>query len=162
MDPLSDVLSLLRFSSHVAAGFYTGGDWSLHFKRYEGIKFNAVVSGGCWLQVDGMAEAVRLEAGDCFLLFHGNAFRMASNLALPPVDGASVFSPVSRGGIARHQGGGEFFLLGSRFTLSGRHADVLLGVVPPLIHIRDAADQGAQRRGGDSELSLPWRAHPPC
>ena len=51
MDPLSDVLSLLRPRSYRFGGFEAGGDWSIQFHAYEGIKCYAVVSGECWLAV---------------------------------------------------------------------------------------------------------------
>jgi AraC-like DNA-binding protein len=145
MDPLSDVLALLKPRSYVSAGFDAGGDWSLQFPRYEGIKFNAVISGRCWLAVEGLPEPVQLEPGDCFLLTKGRPFRMASDLSLQPTDAVAVFSFAGRGGVARCNGGGDFFLLGSRFTLAGRHADVLLSVLPPVVHIREAADQASLR-----------------
>ncbi|MCA1409227.1 AraC family transcriptional regulator [Ensifer sp. IC3342] len=145
MDPLSDILSLLKPRSYVSAGFDAGGDWSLQFGTYEGIKFNAVVAGQCWLLVDGVLDAVLLEAGDCFLLPKGRPFRLASDLALPPVDANTVFAPARRGGVAQCNGGGDFFLVGSRFMLAGDHADILLGVLPPIVHIRKEADQAALR-----------------
>lgn len=43
MDPLSDMLSLLRVRSYMSGGFDAGGDWSLHFDQHVGIKFYAVV-----------------------------------------------------------------------------------------------------------------------
>ncbi len=52
MDPLSDVLSLLKPQSHVSAGFDAGGVWAIAFPKNAGIKCYAVVSGGCWLVVE--------------------------------------------------------------------------------------------------------------
>ena len=48
MDPLSDVLSLLRPRSYAASGFSAGGDWSVRFPRHEGIKCYAVVADHWW------------------------------------------------------------------------------------------------------------------
>lgn len=70
---------------------------------------------------------------------------MASDLALPPVDAMTVFPPPRRGGVAVCNGGGDFFLAGSRFILAGQHADILLGVLPPIVHIRKEADQASLR-----------------
>ena len=81
MDPLSDVLSLLKPRSYTFGGFDAGAEWSIHFGRHEGIKCYAVVSGACWLSVEGVADAVRLMTGDCFLLPRGWPFRVASDLA---------------------------------------------------------------------------------
>jgi AraC-like DNA-binding protein len=145
MDPLSDILALLKPLSYVSAGFEAGGDWSVQFPSYEGIKCNAVISGQCWLAMEGVSDPVRLETGDCFLLTKGRPFRLASDLSVPPVDATLVFQPAKRGGIARCNGGGEFFLAGSRFTLIGHHADILLGLLPPIVHIRNEGDQASLR-----------------
>ncbi|MDQ7250005.1 AraC family transcriptional regulator [Dongia sedimenti] len=143
MDPLSDVLSLLKPRSTVSRGFSAGGDWAVQFGPYDGIKFNAIVSGQCWFAMDGVAEPVRLEAGDCFLLPKGRPFRLASDLALAPVDAAPIFASAPRGGVALCNGGGDFFLLGSRFTLAGPNAEILLGVLPPIVHLRTEPDRTA-------------------
>jgi AraC-like DNA-binding protein len=146
MDPLSDVLSLLKPRSYVSAGFDAGGDWSVQFTtQRDCIKCYAVVSGRCWLSVEGVPDAVRLEAGDCFLLPGGRPFRLASDLALTPVDAETIFSPVRYGGVASCNGGGDFFLVGSRFALAGNHAGILLGMLPPIVHIRQASEQAALR-----------------
>ena len=86
MDPLSDVLSLLKPRSYAAGGFDVGGELSIHFGRHEGIKCYAVVSGACWLSVDGVPDPVQLKTGDCFLLPSGRPFHLATDLTLTPVD----------------------------------------------------------------------------
>ena len=45
MDPLSDVLSLLKPSSFMSGGVDHGGDWAVQFGPHEGIKFQAVIAG---------------------------------------------------------------------------------------------------------------------
>lgn len=145
MDPLSDVLSLLKPRSHVSAGFDAGGAWSIHFTRNPGIKCYAVVSGQCWLSVEGVPDALRLKAGDCFLLPAGRPFRLASDMTLAPVDADTIFPAAREGGVVTYNGGGDFFLVGSRFTLSGSHAGTLLGMLPPVVHIRKEQDQAALR-----------------
>ena len=92
MDPLSGVLSLLKPHNTMCGGFDVGGEWSFQFPQHEGIKCYAVVSGQCWLSVEGVPEAVHLKTGDCFLLPLGRPFRLASDLALPPVDFRSMYS----------------------------------------------------------------------
>ena len=146
MDPLSDVLSLLRPRSYVSSGFDAGEPWSVRFAEHHGfIKCNVVVSGGCWLAVDGVPAAVRLESGDCFVLPSGRPFRMASGLDLPSAPADEVFPPPRIGGVATHNGGGSFFLVGSRFSLEGGHAGILLGMLPPIVRIRQKSEQHALR-----------------
>lgn len=146
MDPLSDVLSLLRPKSYVSAGFDAGGDWAIQFDDQSGrIKCYAVISGACWLVVDGVDEPVRLSAGDSFVLPTGRPFRLASHLALDPTPASAVFPPARAGGVVMHNGGGDFYLVGSRFAVAGRHAEVLLRTLPPIVHIRREVDQAALR-----------------
>jgi AraC-like DNA-binding protein len=145
MDPLSDILALLKPHSYVSAGFEAGGDWSVQFPSYEGIKCNALISGQCWLAMEGVSDPVHLQTGDCFLLTKGRPFQLASDLSVPSIDANTVFEPARRGGIAKCNGGGDFFLAGSRFTLVGDHTDILLGILPPIIHIRNEADQAFLR-----------------
>lgn len=145
MDPLSDVLSLLKPRSYASGGFDAGGQWSIQYPPHEGIKCYAVVSGQCWLCVEGVPDAVRLKTGDCFLLPRGRPFRLASDMTLTPIDAATVYSTTRDGGIVSFNGGGDFFLAGSHFVLSGNHADILLGVLPPIVHIQKESDQAALR-----------------
>lgn len=146
MDPLSNVLSLLKPKNHLAAGLDAGGDWSIRFPaRQEGIKTGAVVSGAGWLSVEGVPDAVRLREGDCFLLPQGRSFRLASDLTLPPIEAAAVFGEAGKGGVACHNGGGDFSLVSNRFALTGRHGDILLRMLPPVVHVRDRAGQAALR-----------------
>jgi AraC-like DNA-binding protein len=146
MDPLSDVLSLLKPRSYVSAGFDAGGDWSIQFQeQHNFIKCYAVVSGQCWLSVEGVPDAMRLKAGNCFVLPGGRPFRLASDLTLTPVDAGPIFSPARYGGVVSYNGGGDFFLIGSRFGVSGSHAGILLGMLPPVVHIWKESDQAALR-----------------
>lgn len=146
MDPLSDVLSLMRPRNYMSAGFDAGGDWSIQFPdQQKSIKCGAIVSGGCWLAVEGVAEPVRLEAGDSMLLPSGRPFRLASDLALEPVGASSIFASVSKGGIVTHQGGGDCLLVSSRFALDGHYASMLLGVLPPIVHLRGGGEQTTLR-----------------
>ena len=146
MDPLSDVLSLLRLRSYMCGGFDVGGELSIQFPRHEGIKCYALVSGQCWLSVEGVADAVRLKTGDCFLLPRGRPFRLASDLALTPVDALAIFSRArGNGGVVSFNGGGDCFMVGGHFALGGDPAGLLLGVLPPIVHIRKESDKAAMR-----------------
>lgn len=145
MDPLSDVLSLLKPHTYVAGGFELGGDWSIQFQAHSGIKCYALVSGACWLAVDGVAEPVRLTTGDCLLLPGGRPFRLARDLDLEPVSFHVLLSGERRGGIAVLNGGGDAMILGGHFAFTGVHAEILLEAMPPVVHLRKDADRAALR-----------------
>nr|WP_315248438.1 AraC family transcriptional regulator [uncultured Duganella sp.] len=145
MDPLSDVLSLLKPRSYMAGGFDAAGDWALQFHRPEGIKCYAVVNGECWLAVEDVAEPVHLTAGDCFLLPRGRAFRIASDLSLPPVNALDLLHRRRVGGIGIINDGGSCMIVGGHFVLSGKHTNILLEALPPIAHVHKAADREALR-----------------
>jgi len=145
MDPLSDVLSLLKPQSYTSGGFEVGGDVAIQFPKHQGIKCYAVVSGQCWLSVEGVPDAVLLTAGDCFLLPRGLPFCLATDLSLKPVD-FSTFLSAQRNSdkVSRNEGGGRY-LVGGHFVLTGSHADILLKSLPPIVHIRKESDKAAMR-----------------
>ena len=145
MDPLSDVLSLLKLRNYMCGGFDVAGDWSIQFPQHEGIKCYAMVSGECWLSVDGVVEAAHLKAGDCFVLPGGRPFRLASDLSLTPIDVSAIFRAPQNGSIRSHNGGGECFSVGGHFALAGKHAGILLKALPPIVHIREESDKAALR-----------------
>ncbi len=146
MDPLSDVLSLLKVRSYMAGGFDVGGEFSVRFGPHDGIKCYAVVSGYCWLSVESVPDAARLETGDCFLLPKGKPFRLATDLSLAPVDALTILRTTKRqGGIALINGGGGCCIVGGHFAFTGNHAGILLGVLPPIVHLRKESDKAAMR-----------------
>lgn len=145
MDPLSDVLSLLKLRSYMCGGFDFGGEWSVRFDKHLGVKCYALVSGQCWLTVQGVAQPVHLGTGDCFLLPNGRPFQMASSLDLDPVDAGTLLSLPLHGAIRTIHGGGDCFGIGGHFTLEGEHASHLLGALPPIVHLRKDSDKEAMR-----------------
>ena len=98
MDPLSDVLSLLKLRGYVSGGFDAGGQWVVQFGPHDGIKFHAVVLGECWVSVEGVLEPVKVRAGECFLPASGKPFRLATDMVMEPVD-ARTLPPANDGRI---------------------------------------------------------------
>jgi AraC-like DNA-binding protein len=156
LDPLSDVLSLLKPRSTISAGLDAGGDWGIRFPTHEGIKFNAVIRGSCWVSIEGDPQPHRMEEGDCFLLTHGRPFTFASDLSLDPIHPGTIYDKAVDG-IATCNGGGDFFLIGGRFTFASEHADVLLGALPSLVHVRQPSTQASVLRWALDELARELR-----
>ena len=146
MDPLSDVLALLRPQSYLTAGLDVGERWAIRFIGRPGlIKCYAVVRGSCWLQVDGVADPVRLADGDGFMLPNGRSFTLASDLDLSAAAAAEVLGSARHGATVVHGGGGHALLAGARFEVDGRKAPMLLGTLSPVVFFRAAEDQAALR-----------------
>ena len=144
MDPLSDVLSLLKPQSYLAGRFVLDQEASIRWPQHPGIKCYALLTGRCWLSVEGVADPVLLTAGDCFLLPRGRPFCLSTNLSLPPVDYATVRVLRSAADGAPRQAAGAD-IVGGHFLLAGSHAEILLGSLPPIVHIRREADKAAMR-----------------
>ena len=145
MDPLSDVLSLLKPQSYISGGFGVGDGIAVQFPKHPGIKCYAVLSGQCWLSVESIPDAVFLTAGDCFLLPRGLPFSLATDLSLTPVDFRKFLEAQrTAGAVSRDEVAGNY-LVGGHFVLSGSHADILLQSLPPIVHIRKESDKAAMR-----------------
>jgi AraC-like DNA-binding protein len=145
MDPLSDVLSLLKPRSYISGGFAVDGDMAVRFPKHQGIKCYAVVSGECWLSVEGIPDTVLLRAGDCFLLPRGMPFCLATDLSLTPVDFNIFRSSRPPEDADSEKGRGGRYIVGGYFALTGNHADILLRALPPIVHIRKESDKAAMR-----------------
>jgi len=144
MDPLSDVLSLLKPRSYVSGAFNQSGQWSILFAVHQGIKCYSVLAGQCWLVLDGLPEPVRLNTGDCFLLPLGRSFTLSSDPALTPVP-FQIAKAAGKAPGGNGDGEDACLLAGGHFILDGKHAGVLLGVLPPIVHIRKESDRAAMR-----------------
>lgn len=138
MDPLSEVLSLLSTRDSFFAGLRAGGDWAIDFPPPEGIKFNAIVAGSCWLRVEGVEQPVRLHAGDCFLLSRQRTFSLCSDLSQPAVAAHEIYRHAVHG-IARCGSADALFLVGGRFAF-GEEARLLFDSLPALAVIRGGSD----------------------
>lgn len=145
MDTLSSIVALLQPHDCVAAGFDAAGDWSIQFERHVGLKCNSVIKGGCWITVGG-GQPVSLDAGDCAILPHGLPFILSAGSVSRGTDAHEIYAPVAHGGTACYGGGGEFFMAGSRFLLSGPAAEMLLPSLPPILVVR----------GGEKGEVLAW------
>ena len=147
MDPLSDVLSLLKPRAYMSAGMDIAGSWGIDFPSLgRGIKTGAVAKGNCWLAVQGVKDPVHLKTGDCFLLPHGPAFFLGSSLDADAVNANDFFAANSAyGHIRTVKGGGDYLIASSRFILDGTQADMLLALLPPIVHIRQQEETAALR-----------------
>jgi len=146
MDPLSEVLSLLKLKTYVSGGFQVDAGTGLEFQRHKGIKCYAVLSGTCWVSVEGVPDAVLLRAGDCVLLPGGLPFCLATDLSAPRVNFDPALAERKPGdALVDNPVRGGSFILGGHFLLSGSHSEVLLHSLPPIVHIRREASRKVMR-----------------
>lgn len=136
MDPLSDVLALLRIRNYHCATLTLGGDWGFNFPKRDGIKFTAVVKGSCWLQVNGEQQPLQLHQGDCFLMTQGMPFSLYSDMSQPVMDSYGHFQTLAADELVLSYGGNDVQLVGGRFDFTGIPARLLLSTLPSLVHVQ--------------------------
>lgn len=131
MDPLSDIIALLRPSAAVSKPITGRGQWGVRYQAYDAPGFTIVLAGEAWVIFDGN-EPIRLAQGDFLLLPTTPAFALCSKpgVACVPVEPKSE--------AVRHgepQGEPDFVALGGSFTFERVNAPLLLALLPDIIHI---------------------------
>ena len=134
MDPLSDVIALLRPNAALSKPITGRGRWGVRYAADGRPGFAIVLVGRCWLEIDG-AGAVLLDRGDFVLLPSTPAFAMYSQ-----PDAGRIHRQPSDAAI-RHgdpDGDPDFQMLGGAFRIEPVNAPLLLALLPRMIHIRAA------------------------
>jgi AraC-like DNA-binding protein len=146
MDPLSEILSLLKPTTYIAGGFDIGGPIAIQFPKHEGIKCYALIKGEAEILLEGDTKSVQLNAGDCFILPTGRSFMMRNDADSVPIDAYELISTRKRAGeILTWNGGGDSIMVGGYFHFSGRHSEILLQQLPPIVHLKSESDKEALR-----------------
>lgn len=147
-DPLSEVLSLLRVESARSNRLEARGPWALTFPAHHHIVFGAVIDGGMTLTTGDHPEAVRLAAGDCYLLTRGQPYRMGSGGRVRAESGRTVFGQREDGdGVVRYGDGAVGVVwAGGSFRLDAESGDFLLNFLPPIIHLPSGSIDGSPLR----------------
>ncbi|WP_296392192.1 AraC family transcriptional regulator [Reyranella sp.] len=140
MDPLSEVIGLLRPHAALSKPITGRGRWGVRYAAYGQPGFALVLEGRCWLAVED-AEPALVDRGDFVLLPATPAFSLMSE------PGADCL-PVEPTNVAvRHgdaTGEPDFRMFGGAFQVEPAHAGMLLALLPRVIHVR-AADRGTER-----------------
>ena len=145
MDPLSEVLALLKPQSLSSGGFMVPGDIAIYFPKHQGIKCYAVLAGQCWLVVESVPDPILLDLGDCFILPRGLPFRLATDLSLEPIHYTLAWSRLNKSNDVAGITEGARYIAGGFFAFTGSHAEMLLHSLPPVVHIRRESDKAAMR-----------------
>lgn len=132
-DPLSEILQLVEARTFVSGRLTAGGDWSVRFPPPEKIKFTALLTGGCWLELEHRPEPVWLAAGDVIAVNGRLAFNLTSSPGRTPVESRLLFRA---DGVAQAGDGAEVSLIGGHVAVERRRGEVLMDVLPPLIHVK--------------------------
>ncbi len=159
-DPLSDILDLLGARCLLSGGMTASGEWIRRFARPEAIKVMALVTGTCWLEMEDVGPPVPLAAGDVIIVNGRHALALMSDPALRHRIESTPSLPVERD-LTRLDGGGDVRLLGGHVAVDVDRQDLLLDVLPPLIHIGGASEEAGILRWLLAQLARELTAERP-
>ncbi|HEY4203281.1 MAG TPA: AraC family transcriptional regulator [Devosiaceae bacterium] len=141
-DPLSQILELLNARCLLSGGMVAGGAWARHFLQPDAIKFMAVAEGECWLLMESLAAPLHLDTGDVIVVNGKRPLILASDPAVQPMPATEAYDHVIDG-IGYLGDRREVFILGGHVALDPARQDLLLDVLPPLIHVRGSSGEAA-------------------
>jgi AraC-like DNA-binding protein len=152
MDVLTDALEAIHLKSVIFGRLELTAPWGLRFE--EGRPgFFVVTRGTCWLEVNGVDEAIQLAGGDFVLLPKGQGHSLKDHRrtrALPMAEALGK-SPGHRkgcqpGGILSYGGGGALTtVIGGCFLFEDGEHNPLVAALPPVVHVR-----------GDGGTAIQW------
>jgi AraC-like DNA-binding protein len=140
-DPLASIISLLRPQTVLSKVVSGAGKWSIRKPRYEDPAFCLLLDGSCFLDPDGVG-ALELKEGDFVLLPETPSFTLASDLSVSPTLLAFDHSRETHYGAK--SGPVTMRMLGGYFRFDRANAQLLVRLLPSVIHIR-REEQGAMR-----------------
>jgi AraC-like DNA-binding protein len=133
MDPLSDIIALLHPHAAFSRPITGRGKWGVRYSTHKWPSFSIVLAGQCWLSLEDCPPLL-MRRGDFVLLPTTPALALSSELASPCIPGR----PAQDGGVryGAQDGDPDFQMLGGTFSIESGNAPLLLGLLPPIIHMR--------------------------
>ncbi|WP_020653543.1 AraC family transcriptional regulator [Massilia niastensis] len=164
IDPLSEVITLLRPRTVLSKGIGGAGRWGVRYAAFGHPGFCTILEGSCRLEVEGEAPLV-LGTGDFVLLPTTPGFTLSSlEPGIPiDIDPASAPEPADEVRHGGQEGPPEVRLLGGYFVFGSPDASLLVSLLPQLVCVRNAArlallvglvDEEARARKAGRELML--------
>jgi AraC-like DNA-binding protein len=149
-DVLSATLAKMKLKALTAATLDAGGRWAIEFPAIDILRLQVVLTGECWLAVEGDTATYHLRAGDCVLLPHKKRHVIAADLSVKRRLQAHRLQWKAQDGVVSVvcNGGGDFFSVGSGFQLDGHFQQIVFGRLPSVIYIPAHAEQAAVLRWG--------------
>lgn len=164
-DPLSQVIALLQPRAVFSKPISGAGRWAVRYTDFGQPSFCTVLEGRCLLAVDGH-RPLTLEAGDFLLLPATPGFTMSSFEAAMPVRIDPKLTPAPTAEVRHGTRGGrpDVRLLGGYFVFDSPDAQLLVSLLPAVMHVRGVErlsllvrlvgeEASARRSGRDLVLS---------
>lgn len=139
VDPLSQVIALLKPRAVFSKVISGSGRWGVRYTQFGLPSFCALLEGSCLLSVDG-EETLTLAAGDFVLLPTTPGFTMTSlEPGTPvPIDARKAALDTSGSEIRHGTRGGrpEVRMLGGYFEFDSPDSAMLVSLLPAVLHVR--------------------------
>lgn len=162
VDPLSEVINLLRPRAVFSKLISGAGRWAVRYDAFDQPSFCTVLEGGCLLKVDG-EDAIRLEAGDFVLMPATPGFTMSGPEPSEArhIDPKVAPFPTEEIRHGRQGGNPELLMLGGHFVFDSPDASLLVSLLPAVLHVRGVERLSVLVRlvGEESVEQRPGREH---
>jgi Cupin len=177
VDPLTQLVELLRPRALLWKHMVGQGDWAWRLPADSGVVFGRVVSGYCRFQLPGTAEQ-SLEPGDCVLLTEPPAWILrggAGDAAIVDFENLPTDTASPEPGRSEDDPN-QVRIVGGHFEFDSVNKELLMAFLSPIVHIRlrgsgDGgrltgvlamidAEASATRPGQEAVLSPPARNRP--
>ena len=141
----ADLLRGIRLQSAVTFWPEFRAPWGVSVERDWAV-FHIVVQGDCWLQVQGMAQPVKLSEGDFVVVTRGQFHTLRDQPSTPVVnffDLVKTQAGRKEGGLCFPGDGPVTKLACGGMLLENRQSNPLLAILPPLLHVK-SPENGAR------------------
>lgn len=145
VEPLLDLVTLLRPQAMLTAGILASGNWGVSFRKRDDVLFCWLEQGGCFL-LRKDREPLLLQNGDFVLVRTSTPFALTSGPDMHPEDSEDLVARQG-GGMLRvgHQTDApEVVLRGGRFVFDAVNERLLTDLLPTIVHFA-ANDQSSWR-----------------
>lgn len=160
IDPLSEVISLLRPRTVLSKVISGAGRWGVRYADFGQPSFCTVLQGSCLLAVHGV-RPVTLEAGDFVLLPTTPGFTLSCFEPVTPafIDPNATPLPTEDVRHGSPDGEPDVRLLGGYFVCDSPDAKLLVSLLPTLVHVRGVERLGTLVRfvGEEAATQRPGR-----
>ncbi|WP_145202343.1 AraC family transcriptional regulator [Sphingobium sp. B2] len=140
MDPLSDVIALLRPSAALSKPISGKGRWGVEYAAHDAPGFSIILAGEAWLTLHGH-EPLQLGRGDFLLLPTTPPFSLSSEKRMSCAPVAPRNEAVRHG---EQEGEPDFVAMGGSFTFERVNAPLLLSLLPRQIYIPASAGRATR------------------
>lgn len=135
MDPLVDLIRLLRPSATLWGGIRAAGSWGVSFNQREDLLFCWLETGECQLTRPD-APPLHLKTNDFVLIRTVTAFALVSDVGSTTLESDTLVAATRQTTIELGEGGAPGVVLhAGRFVFDTANEELLSGLLPSLIHV---------------------------